>query len=788
MKYDRIYFDEKDKVFKPCYESCKRCDKEGNLNEHNCLSCDSGYIPEPETKSTLFNCVTNCSYSFYFSEFGQYKCTDIPYCPIEVNKYIKEKNKCIDDCKKDATYKYLYNGMCHEKCPDNTFEENFLCKEINYKKCTISEKDVRLKNFFGEGGLNAIIKSYIDEFFYTNKHLSIFINENFKILVYKEQNCLNELVKENNESSLNLRNLLTFSDFPKFEFGECYDKVKKYYNIKDDLIITIVDNFGLSNPSSSYSFYNPYTGEKLDAQTICKDDNIIIKENILTILNFNNINYESLLKLADQDINIFNKSDAFYTDICFHFESPNNKDITLKDRLLLFFPNITLCDSMCENTGVNLTTMTAICKCQFNDIVNLELIQDNAIIGKNLNEAIEFITNSNLEVLKCYKYIFKYFKNSIGGYIIIISIAIIIPLSLYFYFKDLNLITKYIIEKTNEYLNYLNNLNIKDKKEQINLNKSDIIVIKNKDNFNIFKNKNKENNKTGLKMKSDSNQNSLDHGKDILSINKNSNNSKEIFFSKEYIYKNKITGKNISKIEDFKIKEDFKEYLEPELDDLDFDDAIKKDNRGFFEYLCDSIVEKQLIMNTFCLHDPLRPLSIKIILFLLIVILYLVINGIFFSEDYISQIYHLEEEDNFFSFFHRSINRFIYSAIVSVIISFIIDCYFVKEKKLKGIFNREKDSIPNMKIEISYLNKNIKKRYLSFIIMVFILSIFFLFYLLCFNYVYPNTQIEWIKSSITLIIIMQIGAIFASLAETVLRYLSFILKSERIFRLSKVLD
>jgi hypothetical protein len=200
------------------------------------------------------------------------------------------------------------------------------------------------------------------------------------------------------------------------------------------------------------------------------------------------------------------------------------------------------------------------------------------------------------------------------------------------------------------------------------------------------------------------------------------------------------------------------------------------------------VVESQKIVNTFFVHEPLRPKSIKLILFILILILYFVVNGLFFSEEYISEIFHLETEDSFFSFVPRSIKRFFYSAIVSYIISFIIDCFFPVEKKIKGIFNREKDNIVNLKLEIGKLIKKIKKSYISFIIFVYLISLFFLFYLLCFNYVYPNTQIEWIKSSVMLMIIMQLVTIIASLAETLLRYISLMLKSEKIFRLSKLLE
>ena len=784
-----IYFDENDEVFKPCYESCKKCDREGNSETHNCLECEPDYMPRPGSNSILFNCVTNCTYSFYFSGYGQFKCTDIPFCPIEVNKYIKEKNKCIKDCSKDATYKYLFNGICLEKCPENTINDNFLCKLQNYDKCTYTFKEIpKLKNYDEDGGINAIVKSYMDEFNYTNKHISLLTNQNFEIVIYKDKDCYNALYNQDKSNS-NIRNLDEEKTFnlPIIDFQDCYDKVKNLTNITGDLIIALYENYKNSNPFTTYSFYHPKTGEKLNGEEICKDLKITVKKNVQNNLGKN---AEEKLFFIGQNINIYNISDPFYTDICFHIESPSKRDITLKDRLLEYYPNITLCDPGCENKGIDATKEFAICECKFNDIINNKFLSDNNLIGDSINDAIDIITNMNLEVLKCFKNSFKYFKKSIGGILIIVEIGLCIPLTIIFFLIDLNKVKKYIIEKTNGYINYLSDATDKidnSKNDDFKNIKIDIKQVNNSNSRSKYKYRLS---KIDLQGKGDSKQDNSNHEKDILSVNKIDNSSKEVLSNSKALMikniENKTKEKDKSKKE--KLKNDFKEYLETDLNDLDFDDALKKDDREFCEYFCDSVVESQKIVNTFFVQEPLRPKSIKIILFILILILYFVVNGFFFSEDYISEIFHLEEEDSFFSFVPRSINRFFYSAIVSYVISFIIDCFFPEEKKIKGIFNREKDNIVNLKHEIGKLIKKIKKRYISFIIFVYLISLFLLFYLLCFNYVYPHTQIEWIKSSIMLMIIMQLVAMLASLAETFLRYIGLMLKSEKIFRLSKLFE
>ena len=147
------------------------------------------------------------------------------------------------------------------------------------------------------------------------------------------------------------------------------------------------------------------------------------------------------------------------------------------------------------------------------------------------------------------------------------------------------------------------------------------------------------------------------------------------------------------------------------------------DKRSFKEYFFESLKEKQIFINTFYNYDPFRPLSVKIILLVLNLIMYMIVNGLFYGENAVSEIYHLEGDDPFFGFFPRSLVRFVYSAVVGGIIGFIIDFFFISEKKMKHIFIREKDNIVNMRCEISKLNKRIKQRIWNFIIFNFLLYI-----------------------------------------------------------------
>ena len=96
-------------------------------------------------------------------------------------------------------------------------------------------------------------------------------------------------------------------------------------------------------------------------------------------------------------------------------------------------------------------------------------------------------------------------------------------------------------------------------------------------------------------------------------INSNSqsrqqNNSKDFMLSlqkgkyKLGPIKERPKGENVSIYleEGRKIKRFFKEYLETLPDDMEFDDAIKRDKRGFCRYFLDILEEIQIVYSTQC--------------------------------------------------------------------------------------------------------------------------------------------------------------------------------------------
>ena len=227
------------------------------------------------------------------------------------------------------------------------------------------------------------------------------------------------------------------------------------------------------------------------------------------------------------------------------------------------------------------------------------------------------------------------------------------------------------------------------------------------------------------------------------------------------------------------------EYLKTDLNDMDYDQAIKEDKRKFCKFFFEKIKTEQILLNTFFKNEVLKPTPVKIILLILNFDLYLIINGLFFNESYISDLLNSSSDANtLLSFINRIIDRIAIITLTGVIINYIVEFFFVEEKKIKRILRIEKDNAVVLKYEIVQIIKNSYNRYNIFIILSSIIMVFSLYYIFCFNNVYPCIKGEWLKSSLIIICIMQILPLFLCFLETVIRFISFKCKSERLFRLS----
>ena len=770
-KPDGFYLDLENNYFDKCYKNCKTCENHGNKTVNNCTLCAQNYMFSPDIKSS--NCVQKCKYYYYYTYYGLYSCTSIYQCPREANLLIRNKSKCINDCSIDNIYKYQYNGECYEECPKNTKNIQNKCVIENTNSCSMSVYEFNMTyTDIESNNIEFFTYNYVEEFNYTNNQIIKYVNDEYSLVIYKNSSCIKKL-------SLKI---------PEIDFGDCYEKVRKEYNITEDLVIAILEkNVKAGSSITSYSLFNPLTGEKLNTSEICKNETIIMKENVLEI---SGVNSSLISFFASQGINVFNLSDRFYMDICFHYKSPNEKDIPLRLRISIFFPNISLCDVGCSSEGVNITSMESICYCPFKDFTKSSFISSTLKYSDILSDVYSFFLDSNLDVLFCIKdiFVYEYFKKSTGGFIIM-TLIIIQSICVIYYSKiSKAYLKRYIFILSDEYISSFNNKKVEIK----NSIKKDLLTIKSNKKSNKEKNSLIYNKNTSKKK--------FSSVKDLIIINSskaklhNSSNLSNIYSKKNKLnfQKTKLKKNNKENVNKFRKslknvtkKYNFKEYLSTDYSDMDLDDAIEKDKRNIFRYFWDITKKNHLFINAIFITDNIKPKSIKLIVLLISIDLYCLFNGLMFSESYISDIYNNQETENFFSFIYRSYSHLIFITIISKLINGLISCFYLDEKKIKGIFLRGKNKPDKIKMDIFALIQKIEKYFFYLILTSYIITILTWIYISCFTNVYYYSRREWIKSSFCYYIITGVLTILDYFIRTLIRFLAMKCENEKIYNWSQ---
>ena len=394
---------------------------ENNLYEFNYIfysNCPENTIIDENNPN---KCICDPLLGYWYSE-QQEDGKDIYICAQEKCSELKPYNiyqqkECIAECPEEN--KYLYRGICYDKCP-------YLTEAGNNNECQLSsvDNDIELENLekaMTENILELYKKSTsFDTNITTGSVGQKIVTKNATVEFYGVN-------KKNKGKNDNIK-----SDLSYIDISDCLEKIYKSNNMKEgaDIIILKFDvnkipNKYLINPVE-YKFINSENGQELDA-SVCEHNSIRISYPVHDLISrydkltknrrkleymkisLTSNNKESLREKLDKGkeifdeypaIDIFDINAKIYSDICMAVEV-DGKDLVLEDRIDYFYPQLSLCENNCTYNRTDFVNERVYCDCSYKTEFDFDReysssFEINSNQVKNAQNG-----NSNIAVLKC---------------------------------------------------------------------------------------------------------------------------------------------------------------------------------------------------------------------------------------------------------------------------------------------------------------------------------------------------------------------------------------------------
>ena len=172
---------------------------------------------------------------------------------------------------------------------------------------------------------------------------------------------------------------------------------------------------------------------------------------------------------------------------------------------------------------------------------------------------------------------------------------------------------------------------------------------------------------------------------------------------------------------------------------MNFNEALKYDKRNYLNYYWSLLRTKHILLFAIIPSNDYNSTINKICLFLFSFALYYTINGLFFTDSTIHEIY---EEDGKYNFIYQ-LPQIIYSTIISSFFNTIIRFLSLSEKDVLNLKNEDNnDDLHSKKLR---LMKILRIKFIWFFNISLICLIFFWYYLSSFCAIYKNSQIHLLK-------------------------------------------
>lgn len=723
--------------FVKCHSNCKTCSKPPSGYEMNCDECKGDLIKNHPYIAN--NCVNDCSGSYwYIGANYEFKCVNGKECTQFYPYLVEETGQCTTVCHDYYTCKYCeengplyaYNGKCVKECP-NGISYNNICLQILDEKTkpniTESVATYKMDTDVNSNDFKLIINQGIDLGFSTAKN-----NDKDMLTTIKAEDYVFNFYPSDMNSSIIKEN-----GSPVLDLGECENILRKAYDIPADeeLYISQIVYQNTTNNSATYPLqyevYRESTEEKVDLSP-CDGVKIKISQ---PMLNKEQLNIELGLSLLEEGINIYDPEDEIFNDRCTSL-SVGGKDVSMKDRREQIYTPASFCGDGCSVGSINLTSNDIECECEPQSGGFTSLLEENEVFSAFTS----LIESTNIEMFRCYKLITLMDNAFIPNYANWMMIPVIISIgSLSFVFVFVNMKSIYSLLNKHVVLAPIKKPRYKDSADDDNY-------------LNPIQNAEQE--------------------MDPVSEDLSSQAGKKFKINNYLLNTNEVENAHTLSEEKPQIIENNDEPEEnvEELNEMNYREASRKDNRTFFRYFIHIAAEKQIILSTILNKSIFYPLSLRLILLLFTLMSFFFFNGMLFTEEYISERYNTTESLDIWYLLKNELSKSVYASIIGMFITKFISMMLSSEGSFTKLYEEKGDVFyyQNFKVLVS----DMKKKYYIVLAVIMIMSIIYWYFLFIFCHVYKSNQLSWIQSSLFSILFNFILPVSICLMVALLRIIS----------------
>ena len=274
--------------------------------------------------------------------------------------------------------------------------------------------------------------------------------------------------------------------------------------------------------------------------------------------------------------------------------------------------------------------------------------------------------------------------------------------------------------------------------------------------------------------------------------NKNSSiynikSEKRNFLKRQHIIENESRKKrkNSSKIRysinNKDINKEFQNIYD--IQDLDYEEAIFIDKRGYLKMYWGFLVDTQIILGTFCTDNHLDLFVIKLSFFIFTFQISFFLNALFYTDEYISNAYHNDGVLDIISGLPKSIYSYIATLITTNLLRILSSSKselirLIKEKQIYKIYL----NLIHKKLE------KLRKKLIVYFILLFLLSLFFLYHVAAFCAVYKNSQKYWFLGCLESFGMDSLVSIIICIFLSLLRFISIKKKIKYMYTISNFIS